>query len=495
MLESAEIGHAISKAAYARQEGRLREALLNAQFDLAQAKARPVLMIITGVEGGGRSETANKLTEWMDPRHIRVTAFGERSYEELARPYVWRYWRALPPRGRIGIFMNAWYTEMVAARLAGRLDRARFEFYLQETRAYERMLVDEGVVLLKFWIHLPKDGLRERIAELAKDRRHTKREVKQDRRRAEAYVRLRPVWEEMLRETSTSEAPWTIVEGTDERYRNLTVGKVLLDTLKAVNGDTATTARPRAHSAGPAPTVVDNVALIRKLDLSQKISAADYNGELVKWQRRLAELTRTKRFRDHSLILAFEGADAAGKGGAIRRVTSALDARQYVTVPIAAPTDEEKSYPYLWRFWRNVPPRGGITIFDRTWYGRVLVERVEGFCSEYDWHRAYEEINQFEEQLVESGSVVCKFWLQISKAEQYRRFKAREKTSFKRFKITPEDWRNRGKWSDYEHAVADMVDRTSTELAPWTLVEAEDKYFARIKVLKTIVKALDAAMA
>jgi len=494
MLESAEIGHAISKAAYARQEPRLREALLNAQFDLAQAKRRPVLMIITGVEGGGRSETANKLTEWMDPRHIRVTAFGPRGEEERARPPAWRYWRALPPRGRIGIFLNAWYTEMVAARLAGQLNKTRFEFYLQETRAYERMLVDEGVVLLKFWIHLSKDALRERLVALREDARRGKHVFKIDRQRARIYLKLRPVWEEMLRESSTADAPWTIIEGTDERYRNLTVGKVLLDALNEANAP-ATAATPRrSRSAGPPPPVVDNVALIRNLDLSQKLARAAYEAQLDKWQGRLATLTQAKRFRDHSLILAFEGADAAGKGGAIRRVTSAFDARQYVSVPIAAPTDEEKMYPYLWRFWRAIPPRGGITIFDRTWYGRVLVERVEGFCSEYDWRRAYDEINQFEEQLVEGGAVVCKFWLQISKSEQYRRFKAREKTSFKRFKITAEDWRNRAKWDAYEHAVADMVDRTSTEIAPWTLVEAEDKYFARIKVLRTIVKAIETAL-
>jgi AMP-polyphosphate phosphotransferase len=233
---------------------------------------------------------------------------------------------------------------------------------------------------------------------------------------------------------------------------------------------------------------------VRQLDMSRKVAAPDYAKDLPKWQGRLAAVTAHKRFRDHALILAFEGADAAGKGGAIRRVTGALDARQYVSVPIAAPTEEEKLYPYLWRFWRSVPPRGGIPIFDRTWYGRVLVERVEGFATEFDWRRAYDEINQFEEQLVDDGIVLCKFWLQISKAEQYRRFKAREKTSFKRFKITADDWRNRAKWGAYEHAVADMVDRTSSELAPWTLVEAEDKYFARIKILKTIVRRLEAAV-
>ena len=192
--------------------------------------------------------------------------------------------------------------------------------------------------------------------------------------------------------------------------------------------------------------------------------------------------------------MVFEGVDAAGKGGAIRRVTGALDSRQYVSIPVAAPTDEERLYPYLWRFWKNVPPLGGITIFDRSWYGRVLVERVEGYCSVSDWMRAYDEINQFEEELTQGGAIVVKFWLQISKAEQLSRFRAREHTPFKRFKITADDWRNRKKWNEYEHAVCDMVDRTSTEIAPWTLVEAEDKYYARIKVLKTINDSLKRAL-
>ena len=204
----------------------------------------------------------------------------------------------------------------------------------------------------------------------------------------------------------------------------------------------------------------------------------------------MAQLTQRKEFRERSLIMAFEGSDAAGKGGAIRRVATALDARQYVIVPVAAPTEEELAQPFLWRFWRQIPALGGITIFDRTWYGRVLVERVEGYCGVPDWMRAYDEINQFEEQLVRAGAVVCKFWLQISKEEQLKRFALRQKTAFKRFKITQDDWRNRRKWSAYEQAVADMVDRTSTEIAPWTLVEAEDKYFARVKILRTIVGQL-----
>ena len=232
----------------------------------------------------------------------------------------------------------------------------------------------------------------------------------------------------------------------------------------------------------------------RDLDLAQKIDDDSYERELERLQGQLAQLTRRKRFRRHSLVLVFEGVDAAGKGGAIRRVTGALDPRQYAVIPVASPTDEELAHPYLWRFWRQVPRQGGITIFDRSWYGRVLVERVEGFCSEYDWLRAYGEINGFEKDLVQAGVVVCKFWLQISKAEQLARFRAREKIAFKRFKITDDDWRNRKRWPDYEQAVADMVDRTSTELVPWTLVEAEDKHFARVKVLRHIVDRLRKAL-
>jgi polyphosphate:AMP phosphotransferase len=495
MLESAEIGHSVSKRIYAREEPKLRDALLNAQYDLSQSGRGPVLLIISGVEAGGRGETANKLTEWMDPRHIRVVAFADRTAEELIHPVAWRYWQALPPKGRLGIFLNGWYNESPRAHVRGARDLAaddELHAHLQSIRDFEQMLTDEGTVLLKFWIHLSKAAQKERLQELDRDPRTSWRVTRADWDAYRVYSKRHDLWEHLLRETSTGPAPWYVVEGADERYRYLTVGKILLAALQG------TLARKRAaptHSVAPlAPSVVDNVKLVRDLDLSQRVSAKDYERALEKQQGRLARLTRHKRFAKRSLVLVFEGVDAAGKGGAIRRVTGALDARQYVTVPIAAPTDEERAYPYLWRFWKNVPRLGGIAIFDRSWYGRVLVERVEGYCSVSDWMRAYGEINQFEERLTEGGAVVVKFWLQISKAEQLRRFKAREHTSFKRFKITPDDWRNRKKWDTYERAVCDMVDRTSTEIAPWTLVEAEDKYFARIKVLKTIADRLKQAL-
>ncbi len=494
MLESAEIGHRLTKQAYARKEPKLREALLNAQFDLAQSARGPVLLIVTGVEGGGRGETANKLTEWMDPRHIRVVAFGPRTPEETMRPIPWRYWRALPPKGRVGIFMNAWYTEALAARTRGDIDDDALNAALGTIRQHERMLTDEGVVLVKFWIHLSKAAQKERLRKLDGDKRTSWRVTREDWARYRLYSKSHDLWEHALRETSTGEAPWYVVEGEDERYRNTTVGTILLGAMERLLGAGKSPPPPRAL-APTTPAVIDNVKLIRDLDLGKRLIRAAYERDLERYQGKLARATRHKRFARHSLVLVFEGADAAGKGGAIRRVTAALDARQYVIVPIAAPTDEERTHPYLWRFWRHVPPQGGITFFDRSWYGRVLVERVEGLCSVTDWMRAYDEINRFEEDLTAAGAVVVKFWMHIGKAEQLRRFREREKTSFKRFKITAEDWRNRKRWHDYESAVCDMVDRTSTELAPWTLVEAEDKQYARVKVLKTIVKRLEAALA
>jgi polyphosphate:AMP phosphotransferase len=492
VLESAEIGHRVSKRRYAQEEPKLREALLNAQYDLSQSGRGPVLLIISGVEAGGRGETANKLTEWMDPRHIRVVAFAEPTPEELARPPSWRYWRALPARGSVGIFLNAWYNEAALAHVRGDTDEALLHARLQSIRKHEQMLTDEGLLLIKFWIHLSKAEQKKRLEALDRDPRTAWRVTRADWNAYRVYSKRHDVWEHLLRETSTGDAPWYVVEGADERYRYLTVGKIL---LAAMQGLLARKSTAPTHAITPTtPSVVDNVKLIRALDLSQRISAREYGRALEKQQGRLARLTRHKRFAKRSLVLVFEGVDAAGKGGAVRRVTGALDARQYVTIPIAAPTEEERAHPYLWRFWNNVPPEGGIAIFDRSWYGRVLVERVEGFCSVTDWMRAYGEINQFEELLADGGAIIVKFWLQISKGEQLRRFKARERTSFKRFKITPEDWRNRKKWDAYERAVSDMVDRTSTEIAPWTLVEAEDKYFARIKVLKTIADRLKLAL-
>jgi polyphosphate:AMP phosphotransferase len=492
MLESAETGHRISKKEYAREEPKLREALLNAQYDLKQDGRFSVLIIVAGPEGAGRTEMVNVLKEWMDPRYLVVKAFGPMSDEERERPPAWRFWRALPPKGHIGILFNAWCSLAFAHRLLGGGSAAEFDRHLEGTIHQEEMLANEGMLILKFWMHLSKRDFEARHKALAKRPETRWRVTEEDQETYKRYGKLRKLAEHALRVTSTAQAPWIVVEGLDERYRNLTVGTVLLNALKERLEQK--TPKPVTAKSAPLVDVRQGVNLLDRLDLAKKLDRKDYDEKLAKWQGQLARLTRDPKFEKIAVVSAFEGNDAAGKGGAIRRVTSALDARAYDAYPVAAPTDEERAQPYLWRFWRHIPRKGRVAIFDRSWYGRVLVERVEGFCSVTDWMRAYGEINDFEERLFGHGVVVAKFWLSISKDEQYKRFKEREKTAFKRFKITPEDWRNREKWDEYGDAVCDMVDRTSTEHAPWTLVEANDKYYARVKILKTLCERIEAAL-
>jgi AMP-polyphosphate phosphotransferase len=492
MFESAEIPHKVDKAAYRREEPGLRAALLNAQYDLKEDGRFAVLILIAGVEGAGKGETVNLLNEWMDPRHIEVSGFAEPSDEENARPRMWRYWRALPPRGKIGVFFGAWHTQPIVDRVMGRIGSARFAQHMSEMLRFEKMLTDEGVLLLKFWFHLSRAQQKKRLKTLEKNPQTRWRVTRQDWDLYRLYDRFAAVCEPFVRKTSTAEAPWIVIPGAEPRYRSLTVGRTLLAALRKRLDDKPVARVP--DRTLPLPPPVDKLNVVRTLELDRPMTKAQYGRQVEKWQGRLNVLSRDRRFRDSAVVMVFEGNDAAGKGGAIRRVTRALDARYYENVPVGAPSEEERAQPYLWRFWRHVPRHGRFTIYDRSWYGRVLVERVEGFCSEADWRRAYTEINDFEQQLARHGIVVVKFWLAISKEEQHKRFKARETVAFKRFKITPEDWRNRKKWDEYELAVCDMVDRTSTSIAPWTLIEANNKYHARIKVMKTLAEAIEGAL-
>lgn len=493
MFEAAELGHKLSKGEYKRIEPKLRVDLLNAQYQLSQLGKFPVIVLISGVRGAGKGETVNLLNEWMDPRHIHTHAFDNPSDEELERPPMWRYWRALPPKGKIGILFGSWYTAPIIDRVFRRSKAKDLLHAVEEINRFEKMLADDGALILKFWFHLSKKAQRKRLKALESDPQTRWRVTERDWSFFKLYDRFYRVSEDALRETSTAWAPWIVVEGSDPEYRALTAGKTLLEAMsKRLSAPPER--RSKKSDAAPLVEPVDNLHLLDRLDLSQTLPKKRYQKELVKLQGELAKLTRHPKFREHTVVLVFEGMDAAGKGGAIRRITGAVDARLYHTIPIAAPTDEERAKPYLWRFWRHLPRKGRFVIYDRSWYGRVLVERVEGFAAEADWLRAYSEINDFEEQLARGGAIVAKFWLQISKEEQYRRFKQREKTRFKQFKITPEDWRNREKWNAYQVAAADMIERTGTGHAPWTLVGANDKYQARITILKTLTRAMRARL-
>lgn len=490
MFESAEIGHAVDKDTYHAQVPALREALLEAQYELQQQARFPVIILINGIEGAGKGETVKLLNEWMDPRLIEVRTFDAQTDEELARPPAWRYWRQLPAKGRIGVFFGNWYSQMIQDRVHGRFKDEVLDQAINEAERLEQMLCDEGALIFKFWFHLSHKEMKKRLEALKDDPLHSWRISPLDWQQSKTYKRFVRFGERVLRRTSRDYAPWHVIEGVDAHYRSLAVGNILLEGLQAALKKPLT---PVHQAIAPLGESIDQRSLLGSLDLSKALDKDDYEEQLAAEQARFSMLMRDKRMRRHALVAAFEGNDAAGKGGAIKRVAAALDPRQYHIVPIAAPTQDELAQPYLWRFWRQIPPRGQFTVFDRSWYGRVLVERVEGFASQADWMRAYGEINDFEEQLRRAGVIVVKFWLSIDKQTQLERFKAREKIPFKRYKITDDDWRNRDKWDLYRDAVNDMVDRTSTEVAPWTLVEANDKRYARIKVLKTLGDALEEA--
>jgi polyphosphate:AMP phosphotransferase len=519
MFEAAELGRKIPKDDYKKQALALRGELLAAQRSLSEAKF-PVIVVFAGVDGAGKGETVNLLNEWMDPRWIVTRAYGPPSDEEAERPEYWRFWRDLPPNGRLGFFLSSWYSRPILDRVNGRSSKADFAQRIEHIVQFERTLAANGALILKFWMHLGKDAQKRRLKKLAKDKASRWRVTKLQWKHWRMYDKFIAAAEQALRQTSSVEAPWMIVEGDDEAYRSITVATMIRDAIASALSEgrgqrapalsaSAPTGRARRRavagqlSADPAPpesvakrpaAASAAVTILSHLDMKRAVPKKRFDGELEKLQGRLNLLQRQAQDRSVSTIVVFEGQDAAGKGGAIRRITGALDARQYQVIPIAAPTDEERAHHYLWRFWRHLSRAGRLTIFDRSWYGRVLVERVEGFATREEWMRGYSEINEFEDQLVSYGIVLVKFWVHITFDEQLRRFKEREKTHYKQWKLTAEDWRNRAKWSDYERAVNDMVERTSTRTAPWTLIEGNDKYFARLKVLQTVCDRMDERM-
>lgn len=493
MFESARLPHEMSKEAFRDYETKLRERLLDAQFELAERKSAAVMVLINGSDGAGKGEVVNRLYDWLDDHLVETHAYGKPTDEDRARPESWRFWRDMTAKGRIGIVLGSWHHRLLRGRALGFLDRNAFDNALEDMSRAEEMLRLEGVRLLKIWLHIDDREARRRLAKWRESNGALRRPAVIEWAEidsAKARARLNNAALEMIEKTSTGDAPWAVVPAQDPQYRDAAVGDLLLQTLLRATEGAPAAARTRMVATPEAPLPRPNLAAA--LDLTMAHDPDSYGETLRDLQRRLTEATTAKRFRDRGLVLVFEGNDAAGKGGAIRRVREALDPRRFQVHGVAAPTDEELARPYLWRFWRNVPRRGDVAIFDRSWYGRVLVERVEGFAAEADWMRAYQEINDFERELVDSGYLVVKFWLAISKEEQLRRFQDREAKPFKRYKLTPEDWRNREKWDLYAEAMTDMVDRTSARRAPWTLVEAEDKKFARLKVLRTIVERLEA---
>ena len=499
MFESTALRSTMSKEEYKKRVPELRESLLRVQQDLRTTGRSSALIVLAGVDAAGRSESANLLNQWMDPRWIVTRAWREPSDEERERPEYWRYWRSLPARGRIGLLINAWYESAVRERLERRCGTTSFAGRLEQIAIFEQALADDGAIILKFFLYLDAKSQRKRLKALKKNPLTRWRVSEREWRALRRHDRVTAVAEEAIRRTSTDAAPWHVVEGVDANYRNFMVGTLIHDALRegmnrASAGRSRAVIRRPPRRAGRAAKTVQHEGVLRSLDMTQAIEKKVFRYKLEKQQGRLNRLVRQAREREVSMVVVFEGWDAAGKGSTLRRVTGALDARDYHVIPVGAPTDEERAHHYLWRFWRHLSRAGELTIFDRSWYGRVLVERVEGFATLAEYQRGYAEITHFEKQLVEHGIVVVKFWLHITKDVQLRRFRERQRTAHKQWKITDEDWRNRRRWNDYEQAVAEMVSRTTTRRAPWVLVEANDKYFARVKVLRTLASRLQRAL-
>jgi polyphosphate:AMP phosphotransferase len=490
MFEAAELKNKLPKAEYEQAVADLRTRLLDVQQRLEAAKL-PVTLIVAGLDCAGKGDLLGKLNEWLDPRFMRTHAFGAPSEEEMERPRHWRYWMSLPPRGHIGLYAMGWYAAPLSERMRGEIGTAKLDAELAHIRRLEKMLSDDGALVLKCWLHLSKKQQRQVIDKLSDDPETAWQVGKVEEKHFKQYDQFIAIAEHTLRETSTPEAPWLIINAYDPHYRRITIANWIISSI-AARLDALAQAEPRPLE--PAPPVTIGRDILGALDLGAKLDKPDYQKQLARYQGKLSRLAREARQDKRSAILLFEGWDAAGKGGTIRRITQALDARNYRVIPIAAPTDEEKAQHYLWRFWRHLPRGGSVTIYDRSWYGRVLVERVEGFAQPQEWRRAYSEINDFEEELAGHGVILLKFWMHIDQDEQMRRFKEREKTSYKRYKITEEDYRNRDRWDRYVEAVNEMVTRTSTEYAPWHLVSAQDKYSGRIQVLKRVCEAYQRAL-
>jgi len=457
----------------------------------------PVIVVFEGWNAAGKGTLINDLILPLDPRGFTVHCMLPPNKQERMFPFLQRFWCCTPAAGRLGIFDRSWYRRVLEDRVDNVIKGAALKQTYRDICSFEHQLADAGSVIIKFFLHISKKEQKRRFDKLRRNPVTAWRVTKDDRERHKQYSEYLEATEDMLAETDSGFAPWTVVEAHDRRFAALkifnTVATALGQRIEEVERAAKKPAGKTAKRAGRVPKALQT-SVIDRLDLSLSLKRGEYRKRLKAAQKELRELEHAIYMKRIPVVLVYEGCDAAGKGGNIRRLTENLDPRGYEVVPIAAPNDIEKAHNYLWRFWMQMPKAGHITIFDRSWYGRVLVERVEGFCSREEWKRAYPEINEMERHLANFGAVVVKFWLQIDQKEQLRRFKLREQTPHKTWKITEEDWRNRKKWGETKGAVEEMLYRTSTNYAPWVIVESNCKWYARVKVLEAVVKRIRKAL-
>ena len=476
--------HSLSKKALKKQRAELTEALLEAQYELRKANKGPVLVLVSGNDNGGKAEVIYSFHAWLDNRFLDTRAFALPQGIEQRMPHLWRYWISLPGPGKLGFYLGTWYHQPQIRYCRGEIDSEAFQQQMEEIARFERLLTEEGMALIKLWLQVERPVSGEYQAP-GQEQDVVMREWgdlgSADHEQLVASTRLMSVL------TSTPWAPWTVVPSDEAHLRDIRVGQIVLQQIQQLLG------KQRKHPA-PAPLLPAPLTRLQQVDYRLKLGKQQYKQQLRHYQAELRELVRHPDFAGRSLLLVFEGTDAAGKGGAIRRIAQCLDPRYMRVHGTRAPTREQRRQPYLLRFWRRVPTPGRVVIFDRSYYGRVLVERVEGFCGRRQWQRAYGEINDFEAQLRAKGTLVVKFWLAITQEEQLRRFQARERSPLKRYKLTDEDWRNRKRWPQYEQALNDMLAHTDTASAPWHVISAENKRYARVQTLQILCQALRQAL-
>ena len=490
MLEKIDLSKKVDKKTYRRVMDEAEEKLGLLQRECKDAGI-PVILVFEGMGAAGKGVQINRLIQALDPRGFDVYACDRPTEDEQMRPFLWRYWTKTPAKGRIAVFDRSWYRSVQVDRFDGLTREDKLGDAYQDILSFEKQLCDDGTVIMKFFLYIDKDEQKKRFKKLEGSKETSWRVTEEDWNRNKDFDRYLKMNEEMLEKTDTDYAPWVIIEAVDKDYAALKIVSTVMDRLEYELEHRRPEDEKTAQRQESKTRERFKNGVLSGIDLSKSLTEEVYKTRLKKLQKRLAELHSELYRLRIPVVIGFEGWDAGGKGGAIKRLTSNLDPRGYRVNPTAAPNDIEKVHHYLWRFWNSVPKAGHIAIFDRTWYGRVMVERIEGFCSEAEWRRAYQEINEMESHMANAGAVVLKFWLHIDKDEQDRRFRERQANPAKQWKITDEDWRNREKWDQYEEAVNEMLIRTSTTYAPWIVVEGNDKRYARVKVLQTVVDALE----
>lgn len=488
MLEKIDLTKTMEKKQYKERMRDLESRLLLLQRQLKDCNV-PIIIVFEGFGAAGKGVQINRLIQAFDPRGFDVYSMKSETKEESMHPFLWRYWNKIPQRGRIAVFDRSWYRKLTVDRFDKKTHKKELPLLFDEIENFEKQLTEDGTLLIKFFLDISKEEQKSRFKKLLSREETQWRVSDADKERNKRFDEYYQIVDETLSKTDTEYAPWTIVEAEDERFATIKIMSTVVNAFEHRWQQEQN--KPPREVDGKFEQAKMNESVLQKVDLSKTLDRENYEKQLEKLQKKLGLLHGEIYAKRIPVVLAFEGWDAGGKGGAIKRLTRALDPRGYTVNPTSAPNDIEKAHHYLWRFWNRMPKDGHIAIFDRTWYGRVMVERVEGFCTTKEWKRAFKEINQMEQQLVNHGAVVLKFWLHIDKEEQEKRFTERQNNPEKSWKITGEDWRNREKWELYEMAVDEMLVRTSTPKAPWIIVEGNDKLYARIKVLEAVVDALE----